>query len=162
MTVRRLRLSTSAMPTNGHLAELAGMLADRGGLSPWQAYWLRLAVEEITTNIASHGYRGGPGIVDILGRVDGTHVWLRTEDDGPPFDPRRHDPAPAMAADPFHRRVGGHGIHLAIGGLDGFSYDYVGGRNRNTMIMSRRAGGMANGGPDGTDHGTGRHDHRRV
>ena len=154
MTVRRLRLSTSAVLLNGHVAELAGLLASRGGLSSWQAYRLRLAAEEITVNIAEHGYRGGPGVVDILGRVDGAHVWLRTEDDAPPFDPRRHDPAPALAADPFQRTVGGLGIHLALGGLDGFAYDHVDGRNRNTMIMSRR------GGPDGTNDGAGGHDHR--
>ena len=116
------------------VAVFAACLAIRGGLTRRQAYRLRLAADEITTNIWTHGYRGEQGVVDLCACVEPDRVWLRTEDDAPPFDPRGYPAA-------------GFGLRLALTGPDQFGYRFVG-RNRNTLIM-RRPG---RGGPgDGDD-----------
>jgi len=136
MITCRLRLDCGGLVSDV-VAELTRSLAEQGGLTPSQAYGLRLALDEITTNIAQHGYAGNGGIVDLLAGVEPGEVWVRVEDDAPPFDPRDHDPAPRLAAHPHLRPEGGYGLFLALNKLDDFAYDHAGGRNRNTLIMHR-------------------------
>ncbi|MBB2745020.1 UNVERIFIED_ORG: anti-sigma regulatory factor (Ser/Thr protein kinase) [Microbispora rosea subsp. rosea] len=132
----RLRLDAGASFA-GRVAEFVLTLARTGTLHARQAYWLRLAADEITTNIAQHGYGGRGGVIDLEGGVETDRVWVRVEDDAPPFDPTRYDPAPRLAADPALREEGGYGLLLALGRLDEFVYDRVGGRNRNILVMRR-------------------------
>jgi anti-sigma regulatory factor (Ser/Thr protein kinase) len=126
----------SATPLPGAVADFVKVLAEEAGLSSRQAYWLRLAADEITTNIAHHGYRGGQGAVDITGEVepDRLRVWI--EDDAPPFDPTHYDPAPRLSVPPGEREEeGGYGLLLALGKVDEFSYEFVDGRNRNILTI---------------------------
>ncbi|QFZ21690.1 ATP-binding protein [Saccharothrix syringae] len=120
------------------VADLVRGLAERAALSRGQAYRLRLAADEIATNIIVHGY-GGVGRVEVCGGVDGDRVWVRTEDCAPPFDPRGHDVTALLATDPAERPLGGFGLHVAMAGLDEFHYEHVDGRNRNTMVVCRRS-----------------------
>lgn len=136
MTAGRLRLTASTRVAD-EIAVFVRSLAARGGLAERQAYRLRLAADEITTNIAAHGYRGAGGVVEIEGDVDDELVWLRIEDDARPFDPRGHDPRQVLHTDPTARQEGGLGLFLALSGLDDFGYEYADGRNRNTLIMRR-------------------------
>ncbi|MGH4021826.1 MAG: ATP-binding protein [Pseudonocardiaceae bacterium] len=136
MTAGRLRLTGSACAAD-EIAVFVRSLAARGGLAERQAYRLRLAADEITTNIAAHGYYGAEGVVEIEGDVDEELVWLRIEDEARPFDPRSHDPRPVLHADLTARQEGGLGLFLALSGLDDFGYEYADGRNRNTLIMRR-------------------------
>lgn len=138
MLACRVRLDGRDTALPGVVADLVGALAAEAGLTSRQAYWLRLAADEITTNIAHHGYRGGGGVVDIAAEIepDRLRVWI--EDDAPPFDPTAYDPAPRLAVPPLHREEeGGYGLLLALGKVDEFGYEYAGGRNRNTLIMRR-------------------------
>lgn len=127
------------------IANLVDDLASRGGLDSHDAYRLRLAADEITTNIAMHGYRGRPGVVEITGGLDHEWVWLLIEDEAPQFDPRvraqTHRPV-----DPVDGPIGGHGLFLALRSLDNFAYDYVNGRNRNLLRIRRST-------PDGDQGG---------
>jgi anti-sigma regulatory factor (Ser/Thr protein kinase) len=75
-------------------------LAVAAGLTRGQAYRLRLATEEITTNIVIHGYGGCGRAVDIDAGYDADWAWLRIEDDAPEFDPTEYDPASKIAEDP--------------------------------------------------------------
>ncbi|PRX97098.1 ATP-binding protein [Allonocardiopsis opalescens] len=122
---------------NDQVAAFVEQLVGMADLSTGQAYWLRLAADEITTNILQHGYRGGAGRVDLYGSVEADRVWLRIEDEAPEFDPRCHDPGPHLATAPAERPEGGHGLLLALTKLNDFDYDYTDGRNRNTLIMWR-------------------------
>lgn len=115
------------------VADLVDTVAGAGRLSRRQAYRLRLAADEITTNITAHGYHGGHGVVDIEGGVDDDWVWLHIQDSAPPFDPRAHCPDAAPGA----VREGGYGLLLAFSGIDHFAYDYFDGRNRNTLLVRR-------------------------
>lgn len=154
MIARRL-LVNATTDTGRELAELVGRLAALGGLDHSQGYRLRLAADEIITNIAGHGYHGEPGLVDLSGDVDACRVWLCIEDDARTFDPLGHHPDPRLATAPDEREVGGLGLHLALTVVDGFSYDRAGGRNRNVLMMLRPDGVLR---PAANDGGTdGRH-----
>lgn len=118
------------------VADFVGDVAREANLSPGKSYWLRLAVEEITINIGQHGYRG-PGLVRLTSDIGPDRVWLRIEDEAPAFDPRSHDSGPRLETAPPEREVGGLGLLLALYRLDGFCYERIGGRNRNTLIMFR-------------------------
>ncbi len=140
MPARRLQANSDA-DVPGLLAGFVAALAAQGGLSRAQAYRLRLAADEITTNIACHGYRGAAGVIDLDGYAADGRVWLRIEDDAPPFDPRGHHPDPRLSAAPPERPVGGLGLHLALTVVDEFRYEHVHGRNRNVLILHSERGG---------------------
>lgn len=135
MNVRSLHLDCGR-PITGDVAAFVGALASQAGLPQHKAYWLRLATEEITTNIAQHGYRGG-GPLRLAGEVEADRVWVRIEDEAPAFDPRTHDPRPHLQTDPALRAEGGFGLLLALHKLDGFAYERTGDMNTNTLIMCR-------------------------
>jgi len=155
MEARRLLSGDSAR--GSEIAEFVETLARRAGLTASQAYWLRLALDEITVNIVQHGYRGTSGPVDLVGDVEADRVWVQIEDDAPPFDPRSYDPAPRLAAPPESREEGGYGLLLAFGNLDDFCYDHHGGRNRNTLVMRRSVGEAGTQTSEG-----GRHEHDGI
>lgn len=118
------------------VASFVASLVQEAGLPSSKAYWLRLAAEEITTNIAQHGYRGS-GPLRLTGEVGPDRVCLRIEDEAPEFDPRSHDPGPRLQTAPADREVGGFGLLLALHKLDGFCYERASGQNCNTLIMFR-------------------------
>ncbi|HKN99012.1 MAG TPA: ATP-binding protein [Pseudonocardiaceae bacterium] len=136
MMDRRLRASGPGAFTRD-IANLVADLAREAGLAEHDAYRLRLAADEITTNIAMHGYRGRCGMVEISGGVEDDWVWLLVVDEAPPFDPTHWSPSPRRAGDPVDGPVGGHGLFLALRSLDGFTYEYVAGRNRNMLWLRR-------------------------
>lgn len=121
------------------VADFVGSLARQAGLTAGQAYRLRIATDEIATNIAHYGYRDQDGVVDITGGFDADRVWARLEDDSPPFDPSGHDPAPRLKAGPGGQQEGGFGLLVALTSVDDFAYEHIGGRNRNTLIVRRAA-----------------------
>jgi len=131
------------------VAAIVGELAARTGLSSRDAYRLRLAADEIVTNVVMHGYRGGGGVVDLTAGADPEWVWLRIEDDAPPFDPAACAAVRYRHEDPLRGTIGGHGLFLAMQSVDDFSYEHTGGRNRNLLRLRRvtRDGG-ADGQPE--------------
>ncbi|WP_407779906.1 ATP-binding protein [Actinophytocola sp.] len=144
------RLRTNAGDLADRLADLVGQLAEDGGLCSRRAYRLRLAADEITTNIAVHGYRGRAGTVDVFGGVEPDRVWLRIEDCAPPFDPRNRVKPPSLT-DPMLCEVGGLGLYLAVSSVDELGYTREHGRNRTELVM-RRTPLLEDGGRDGRNH----------
>jgi serine/threonine-protein kinase RsbW len=136
MEANRVTLRTSEA-AGQQVAEFVCSLATRVGLSEGPAYRLRLAADEIVTNIGLHGYHGRPGPVELVGGVEPDQVWVSIIDEAPPFDPTTHDPRPRLEAGPTYDREGGFGLFLALRGLDDFRYGRSGGRNENTLIMRR-------------------------
>lgn len=115
-------------------------LARATGMTHSQAYRLRLATEEITTNIVTHGYGGRGGTVDIDAGFDDVWAWVRIEDDAPVFDPTTYDVVPRLTADPGWAPLGGFGLFLALSSVDRLEHTSTGGRNRN-LLKIRRSGG---------------------
>lgn len=136
MGADRVTLLTCAA-AGQQVAEFVRWLAGQVGLDEAPAYRLRLAADEIVTNIGAHGYHGRPGPVELVGGVEPDAVWLSIIDEAPPFDPTTHDPGPRLAAGPSHPGEGGFGLFLALRGLDDFRYRRTGGRNENILIMRR-------------------------
>ncbi|MFJ9216996.1 ATP-binding protein [Streptomyces sp. NPDC102383] len=102
-------------------------------------YRLRLAADELATNIVLHGYRGDPGEITVDGGVDPSDVWVRFQDDAPAFDPRQGMRAPALDVPLAQREIGGLGVFLAFTAVDTFEYELVAGRNVSTLVMRRPA-----------------------
>jgi anti-sigma regulatory factor (Ser/Thr protein kinase) len=149
MEANRVTLHASAA-AGQQVAAFVCSLAEQVGLPEGRAYRLRLAADEIVTNIAVHGYRGRPGPVELVGGVEPDAVWLSILDEAPPFDPTTHDPGPRLQAGPDHEGEGGFGLFLALRALDDFRYGRSGGRNENTLIMRRPVGGTV--GPRRTEN----------
>lgn len=109
------------------------------GIPPEQSLRFGLALDELITNIISHG---------LAGREDGT-IRLIIEhgdgvlsaeliDDGPPFDPLEAD-IEAPSGDIEERRIGGLGIALVKASMDRLGYRRDGGFNRLNMEMNLKA-----------------------
>jgi len=109
------------------------------GIPPEQSLRFGLALDELITNIISHG---------LVDREDGT-IRLSIEhrdgvlsaelvDDGPPFDPLQAE-IEAPAGDIEERRIGGLGIALVKASMDRLGYRRDGGFNRLNMEMKLKA-----------------------
>lgn len=124
--------------TVGALGEIASFvlrLAGAAGLDKGAAYRLRLAVDELATNVVMHGYRGGGGRITVRGRSGPDGVQIVIEDTAPPFDPVEGRLPPAHGVPPEDRRIGGLGIHLALTSVDEFGYAHRDGRNISTLTV---------------------------
>lgn len=143
MTVLRRRLRAEGH-CSGVVAALVAELAERFGLEPEAAYRLRLAADELTTNALTHGYGPPGGVLDLAGGADAAGVWVRIEDEAPPFDPRSHRPVP-------RRTPGGYGLTLAAAAVDVLAYEHAAGRNRTTLILRRPPADTDGPGKDGND-----------
>jgi serine/threonine-protein kinase RsbW len=111
--------------------------AERAGLEHNRAYRLRLAVDEIATNIIVHGGTADQ-IVMYIGIGDGT-LTIALEDSGPPFDPMSVAEPADLDQPLVNRTPGGLGTFLAMRGVDHFHYERIGDRNRNVFTMDRSA-----------------------
>lgn len=111
--------------------------AAEAGLGPRAAYNLRLAVDEIATNIVSYGYGASGGNITLSGERSPESLTIVVEDSGIPFDPLAREPlAEEELTRPLEeRKIGGLGIHLVLKGVDSFRYEYAEGRNRNIFEM---------------------------
>jgi len=105
------------------------------------AYSLRLAVDEIATNIIVHGYEeaGLTGDLYLMYDLDDSSVSITIEDTGAVYDLNQHLlPEEEALKQPLEQRqIGGLGIYLAIQGVDRFIYQRDRDRNRNTFVMNR-------------------------
>jgi serine/threonine-protein kinase RsbW len=125
----------------GAIAEFVQSAAVEAGLTKKGAYDLRLAVDEIVTNIIVHGYKEADltGDLTVTAEVDDEHLTIALEDSAAAFDPTQTHTAARDALDqPLEERaVGGLGVYLALSSVDEFVYQRVGDRNRNIFIMQR-------------------------
>jgi anti-sigma regulatory factor (Ser/Thr protein kinase) len=111
--------------------------ASEAGLSRARSYGLALAVDEIVTNIATHGYEeaGITGDIVVTAEITGASVEIVVEDMGTPFNPLLHAEPQNLETPLEERAEGGLGIFLAQKNVDSFRYEYAGGRNQNIFVM---------------------------
>lgn len=126
---------TSLAPIGAFVLEHAAA----AGLDRAAAYRLRLAVDEIATNIVLHGYEeaGRSGPIDVSAKLDTARLTIILEDDGEPFDPTSRSLPDDLDAPLEEREIGGLGVFLAIEGVDEFRYERAVNRNRNMFIVKR-------------------------
>lgn len=102
------------------------------------AYRLRLAVDEIVTNIITHGYAAmaGEGSLMLSAVLEESCLLIYLEDTGQHYDPCQAPP-PNLHTPPESRSPGGLGIYLARWGVDQVQYERLPNRNRTTFVVQR-------------------------
>jgi anti-sigma regulatory factor (Ser/Thr protein kinase) len=123
----------------GEISQYVMNAAKSAGLEKKTSYQLRLAVDEIATNIILHGYEeaGLQGNVKVMAHIDDHHLTITVEDEGVPYDPTQKAPQDDLDLPLEERQIGGLGVYLAMEGVDQFSYERVDYKNRNIFIMNR-------------------------
>ena len=108
-------------------------------LNKKQIYHLRLAIDEILTNIVTHGYEEAhlAGKIWLWAECTEHALTVYTEDNGVQFDPLDAPPPGDLNRPLAERAIGGLGVFLAFRSVDEFRYEYVSGRNRNIFVVYR-------------------------
>ncbi len=106
------------------------------GLPPQKLYKLRLAVDELVTNIITHGYNQDdtPAAINIQAKFQQNNLTLCLEDKAVPFNPLSAV-APDLTLPLEQRMIGGLGIELIKSSVDKFYYERHGCHNRNILTM---------------------------
>jgi len=94
------------------------------------------AVDELVCNVIEHGYRGGPGTIEVDAQVTGETIVVRIRDRAPAFDPRSVPP-PDLDLPLERRPLGGMGIHLARTLTDRLDHRILPGGG-NEVTLSKR------------------------
>lgn len=104
------------------------------------SYGLRLAVDEIATNIIIHGYEesGMEGDLELLAEISDRNLTIMIEDTAVTYDPIEHPEPDDLEKHPHEKKMGGLGVYLAIQGVDKFAYERVENRNRNIFTVNRK------------------------
>lgn len=124
----------------GAIAHFVEDAAAEAGLERMAGYHLRLAVDEIATNIITYGYSDTPAAqaITVECRITDIQIIIKLIDRGQAFDPLTISSDPDELTKPLHeRRVGGLGIFLAKSSVDDFRYERAQDANHNTFVVNR-------------------------
>jgi len=123
------------------IADYVMSAAAEAGLNKKASYNLRLAVDEIATNIILHGYEeaGREGMINLWGELDEESLSIFVEDTAVEYSPFETDQVEEdeLKLPLEQRKLGGLGVYLAIQGVDKFMYERVDNHNRNIFVMKR-------------------------
>jgi serine/threonine-protein kinase RsbW len=120
----------------GTIADYVMAAAASAGLDRRASYRLRLAVDEIATNIIVHGYANAEhqGMLEFRADIDDKALTIVIDDTGVTYDPRQA-PIPDINLPIEQRPVGGLGVYLAMRSVDEFLYEQLGDRSRTIFKM---------------------------
>jgi anti-sigma regulatory factor (Ser/Thr protein kinase) len=105
------------------------------GLPPRAVADMQVALDEVLTNIITHGYADDAAHeIRVRLTVGPDVLQAQVEDDARPFDPLAV-PAPDLGAPLMERRVGGLGIHFVRKLMSEVTYALV--DNRNRLVLKR-------------------------
>lgn len=123
------------------IAEYVIATAAAAGLDKTTAYKLRLAIDEIATNIIVYGYKEAAreGVLTLQADFNQQSLTISIEDTGIPYDPTQRLTPDDLDEPLEQRQIGGLGIYLAIQSVDKFIYERVGNLNRNIFIVHRHS-----------------------
>ncbi|WP_017294957.1 ATP-binding protein [Geminocystis herdmanii] len=115
--------------------------AKSANLEKKKIYKLRLAIDELATNIISYGYAESNATGDIIleCQITENSIEFKIIDCGIAFDPRTklESEEETIEIPLEERQIGGLGIFLAFDGVDEFAYERQGDRNINTLTIYR-------------------------
>ncbi len=121
-----------------HLEEMRGIIEDgckQSGVSEEITYGLKLAVDEVCTNIIMHGYEGlEPGKIKLKFYASRKRIQITVTDSGHTFDPQ-HAPDPDLDSHWHDRRIGGLGVHFLKHMADEIAYESEPGKNNKLTII---------------------------
>lgn len=124
----------------GDLLAFVARACERAALDPDVAFDVRLATEEVVTNVIEHGYAGTemPGPITVRFQRDLQHVVVTVDDLAPPFDPATIRPANPSA--PLEeRRIGGLGWHFVTQVMDEVRHEHRHPRGNRLTLVKRLA-----------------------
>ena len=112
---------------------------ERAGLDSKAQGRLHLAVDELVTNIVTHGYEehGLSGDIIIQAEVTPEALTIIIEDTAVPFDPRTLSKPASVDQSLEERPIGGLGVYLMFRSVDRYEYRHVDGKNQNVFIVNR-------------------------
>ena len=123
----------------GEIRQYIKSAATEAGLEKKASHNLCLAVDEIATNIITHGYQenGLEGNISVKTEIDEKSLTVYIEDTAIPYDPTTKE---AVTEEDLQKSLeerdpGGLGIYLARQNVDKWIYEHIGNRNRNILIM---------------------------
>lgn len=135
------RSSVQSIPERKHdvlrqiLDAVDRVTAVEGGGPEW--FDVKVAVEEVCTNIIEHGYGAGGGPIDVLLRGDDDVIVVSIRDRAAPFRPD-DAPPPDLTSDWTERTAGGLGWHLIRQLMDRLEYESsVTAGNELTLVKRR-------------------------
>jgi serine/threonine-protein kinase RsbW len=115
--------------------------AAAAGLDKKASYNIRLAADEIATNIITYGYleAGRSGAVDLRAELDANTLTITLEDTAAAFDhlSKLAEEKKMLQLPIEQQTIPGRGILLAIESVDKFLYERVGDLNRNIFVINR-------------------------
>ena len=118
--------------------EAADAFARSAGAPDEAARDLKLALEELLTNVVVHAYgRDAARRLTLALRALPGGVAAELRDGGPPWDPRQA-PAPDLELDPDERAIGGLGVHLVLSLVDALDWRREG--DENVVTVTKRWG----------------------
>lgn len=122
------------------IAQYIVAVAQEAGLDRKSSYKLRLAVDEIATNIIIHGYTeaGINGELDIRADITDQELMVSMEDTGAVYDPTEEEEPLHLCSSLEQRPCGGLGVYLALQSVDRFIHERIGSINRNVFIVKRQ------------------------
>jgi anti-sigma regulatory factor (Ser/Thr protein kinase) len=131
-----LELSLEADPSAlARMADEVEAHAAETGIPPERAMQLVIALDEIVTNIVSHGGLAPGSRIAITVAVQGDAAVATVEDPGPAFDPLREAPPPVLSGGADDRPIGGLGLHIVKTIMAEVGYERREGRNRLVMRL---------------------------
>jgi len=121
------------------ITEFVVNLAKSANLDKKKIYKLRLAIDELATNIISYAYTESNGEIILESKISESSIEFKIKDYGVAFDPKTKLESEEETIDiPLEeRQIGGLGIFLAFDGVDEFSYERIDDQNINTLIIYR-------------------------
>ncbi|MEB3340998.1 ATP-binding protein [Okeania sp.] len=117
--------------------------AAEAGLEKKASYKLCLAVDEIVTNIITHGYNeaGLSGDIRIQAEIDEESLTINIEDTGKHYDPTDPDILEEETLTTQktleERSIGRLGIFLIYESVDKFIYEKLNPGNRNILVVNK-------------------------
>lgn len=129
--------------------EFAVRACVRAGAGEDDGFALKLAVDEVCSNIIEHGYGDAAGgQIELIVELDHDEIRLVIIDTGRPFRPQEA-PRPDLEAGWEDRPVGGLGWHLIRNMVDELRYESGADGNRLTLV--RRLGPRTGTQPEGVN-----------
>jgi len=109
---------------------------DVNGLNEDVIYEIQLAVDEVCTNIITHGYEGmDPGSIILRVELEPGRVVVFITDFGHPFEPVEPE-APDLEATLEERDEGGLGLFFVFMSIDDINYESSAVGNTTTLIKN--------------------------
>jgi serine/threonine-protein kinase RsbW len=112
-------------------------MGEKAGLDRKALYRLKLAVDEIATNIVTHGYEdaGLQGDIVISSAIQPDAFTIQLQDTSREYNPLGLEKPGHLDKPISERPIGGLGVFLAVRGVDEFRYERLPGRNLHTFMV---------------------------